>query len=114
MSRLDKVLEHRRAHERPLLEAEVLIKPDAVGLPASLEENLLHIDRQVGKHLDHIANPVRIQRHAHEHVLMPANRVHLLENVHAAPAEKFAAFLGELFLSRVAFEIHALLIKILI
>ena len=78
---------HGRRHERPALESHILEKPDRVGKTLLLEEHLQMHDGERRISHDHVLHPVRVVDHAHEHVLMAAHGVHLLEGGHARPAE---------------------------
>ena len=94
MRRPNDVLVHRRGHEGLLLEAHVLVEPRAVGQAFLREEDLHQADRQVRVDRAHVLDPIGVQGHAHEHVLVAADGVHALEDVDAAPAEVDLAFGG--------------------
>ena len=84
----DQFAVHLRRHERTVLEPHILEKPDSVRQPLAFEQYLPHADAHVGIGSAHIEHPLRIERHAHQVVFVPAKRVDRFEDVDAGPAEE--------------------------
>ena len=105
MRGLDDLTVHARRHKGVLLIAHILVVPDSIRIAFFRKQDFLHLDGQARIGFRHITHPLRVKRHTHQHILVPAYRVHRFKNIDARPAEKAVVFGRLLFCQAIPFKI---------